>query len=434
MPAPRSWVETANDPHGDFSVSNLPFGVFSRADGPGRASIGVAIGDQVLDLRRCREVGMLDALPPTVGGACEEDSLNALMALGREAASSVRRHAQHLLTASDARHERPRVEPCLVPMHAVVMRVPATIGDYTDFYASIHHATNVGRLFRPDRPLPPNYHQLPLAYHGRASSIVASGTAVPRPRGQSRGHGEPAPAFGPTQSLDYEVEVGLLIGRGNPLGHAVPLEQAEAAIFGVCLVNDWSARDLQAWESQPLGPFLSKSFVTTISPWVVTLDALEPFRVPAVVRSGETAQPLPYLVGHDNEARGGIDIILEVSLASAEMRAAKLEPVRLGRSQFRDQYWTAAQLVAHHTSNGCNLRSGDLLASGTVSGLGPDAHGCLLELTERGTRPVILPTGEQRTFLEDGDEVIVAGHCTRDGYGRIGFGACRGTVVASPTR
>ena len=313
------------------------------------------------------------------------------------------------------------------------MLLPALIGNYTDFYASIFHATNVGKLFRPDNPLLPNYKYIPIGYHGRASSLVASGTAVRRPSGQTR-DGNADPKFGPTKALDYELEVGFFVGSGNQLGERIPIHEAEEHIFGVCLLNDWSARDVQAWEYQPLGPFLAKSFATSLSPWVVTMEALAPFRTAAFTRAEGDPAPLPYLLDTGDQDHGGLDLTLEVSLQSARMREASIAPQILGCSNFRDIYWTLAQMLTHHASNGCNLRPGDLLASGTVSG--PDvpgaaksARGCLLELTSRGTNPITLPAGEQRKFLEDGDAVMLRGFCERDGYRRIGLGTCRGSIL-----
>jgi fumarylacetoacetase len=309
------------------------------------------------------------------------------------------------------------------------MLVPAAIGDYTDFYASVDHATNVGSMFRPDNPLLPNYKWVPIGYHGRASSIVPSGTPVVRPRGQSKPPEAAAPAFGPSRSLDYEMELGLFVGPGNRRGEPIPLARAEEQIFGFCLVNDWSARDLQSWEYQPLGPFLAKNFATTISPWVVTLEALEPFRAPALVRPPGDPAPLPYLDAPGNAERGAVAVTVEVYLSSARMRREGTEPVRLSRGSAADLYWTPAQFVAHHSSNGCDLRPGDLLASGTISGPAKESRGCLLELTWRGAEPLALPGGETRTFLEDGDEVIMRGYCERPGAARIGFGECRGQIV-----
>ena len=389
------WVESANDPETDFPVENLPFGVFD--DGAGGRP-GLAIGDRILDLRGC---GLRD--------------------YGRE-------RARELL--SD-RAQRVWIEPHLIAQSSVRMLPPFAIGDYTDFYASIHHATNVGRLFRPDNPLLPNYKWVPIGYHGRASSIVISGTEVNRPCGQTKGPDAAEPMFGPSRMLDYELEVGFFIGAGNELSESIPLEEAENHIVGLCLLNDWSARDIQAWEYQPLGPFLGKSFATTISPWVVTLDALEPYRVPAASRAEGDPKPLPYLWSEQDQARGGFDVNLEVWIATKSMRAMGQAPVRVSRGNLKDLYWTLAQMVTHHASNGCNLRPGDLMATGTVSGAKPDSVGSLLERTKRGAEPLVLPNGEQRKFLEDGDEVILKGWCEREGYPRIGFGECRGTIAGS---
>jgi fumarylacetoacetase len=317
----------------------------------------------------------------------------------------------------------------LVAMSDAELSLPARIGDYTDFYASIAHATNVGSMFRPDNPLLPNYKWIPIGYHGRSSSIVVSGTGVRRPVGQTREAAEGPPTVGPTRRLDYELEIGAVIAAGNVLGAPIPLDDAERHVFGLCLVNDWSARDIQAWEYQPLGPFLAKNFATSLSPWVVTLDALEPFRARAYPRPADDPAPLPYLFSQTNTNAGGFDITLEVFLTSQRMRDEGAEPLRVSAGNFADMYWTIAQLVAHHTSNGCNLRTGDLLASGTVSGPTKESRGCLLERTWRGTEPLELPTGETRQFLEDNDEVILRAFCERSGHPRIGFGECRGTVL-----
>jgi fumarylacetoacetase len=306
--------------------------------------------------------------------------------------------------------------------------LPATIGDYTDFYASIFHATNVGKLFRPDNPLLPNYKYVPIAYHGRASSIVPSNTKIPRPKGQRKKPDESAPTFGESRMLDYELEVGCFVGRGNELGNAITIDNAEDHIFGLCLVNDWSARDIQAWEYQPLGPFLAKSFATTISPWIVTLEALAPFRCPAFLRDANDPKPLPYLSSDQDTQFGGIDLMLEVWLQTTQMREQKIEPVQLSKGSFKQMYWTIAQMLTHHTSNGCNLRPGDLLASGTVSGAEAGSQGCLLEITQQGAHPIQLPSGEPRSFLEQGDEIILRGYCEKDGFVRIGFGECRGII------
>jgi fumarylacetoacetase len=316
----------------------------------------------------------------------------------------------------------------LVPLRDAELMLPVEIGDYTDFYASIHHATNVGSMFRPDNPLLPNYKWVPIGYHGRASSIVASGAPVQRPAGQTRDGNDGPPTFGPSRRVDYELEVGALIGAGNVLGTPVGIDDAEQHVFGLCLVNDWSARDIQAWEYQPLGPFLSKSFATTISPWVVSLDALAPFRSPAAARPESDPQPLPYLASRAVSESGAFDIVLEVFLSTAQMRDTGLKPFRVSAGRFADMYWTISQFVTHHTSNGCNLRPGDLLASGTVSGPTKESRGCLLERTWRGAEPIELPSGETRAFLQDGDEVTLRGYCERDGFRHIGFGECVGRL------
>ena len=425
----RSWVESAQNPATDFPLENVPYGVFDTGAG---ARIGVAIGGSILDLRECADAGLLRTLDSRTVEACGRDSLNALMALGRALWSALRRRLRELL-AEDAR-ERDRVEPLLVPMKATTMRLPAAIGDYSDFFSNPYHAENALQLLRPGSPLPPNYKYVPIAYHGRASSVVVSGTPVRRPWGQNLDPAAGTPRFEVCRDLDYECEVGVFVGPGNALSETIPMAQAEEHIFGLCLLNDWSARDIQSWESQPLGPFLSKSLMTSISPWVVTLEALEPFRVPAFARGAGDPAPLPYLYSKTDQERGGVDVMLEVHLASAKMREAGVEPVCVSRGRFRDSYWTVAQMLTHHASNGCNLRPGDLLGSGTVSGPTRDSQGCLLEYTRRGAEPFRLPTGEQRRYLEDGDEVIFRGYCERglregEDTVRIGFGECRGTVA-----
>jgi len=406
-PRLASCVAVANQPGADFPIQNLPYGVF-RGQQP---TIGVAIGDQILDLRACAAMGWIS---PEFRQAASAVSLNSLMAMEPAALSRLRLELSGLLrTGSEP------VESLLMPMRAEAMQLPAEIGDYTDFYATIYHATNVGKLFRPDQPLLPNYKYVPIGYHGRASSIVPSGHAVRRPRGQRKDAKAEAPVFGPSRSLDYELEVGFFVGRGNALGEPIPIAEAASHIFGLCLVNDWSTRDIQAWEYQPLGPFLGKSFATTISPWVVTMEALEPFRAPAFARPEGDPAPLPYLDSPGERERGAIDITLEVHLGGT----------LLSRGNFRDLYWTIGQLLAHHASNGCNLRTGDLLASGTVSGPAPETRGCLLELTSGGSEPISLADGSQRRFLEDGDEIVFRGYCERSGWARIGFGECRGVVA-----
>ena len=422
----RTWVESARDPQTDFPLENLPFGVFRRQGGA--ACIGVAIGDKILDLRAVATAALLASVGNEIAVSCESDSLNALMALGREATRTLRHRLVELLSDSGA---RAHVEPLLAPQAGTEMLLPAHIGDYTDFYASVYHATNVGRLFRPDNPLLPNYKYVPIGYHGRASSIVVSGAEIRRPCGQTKTADSEAPSFGPSRSLDYELEVGFFVGAGNAQGKTIPIAEAESHIFGLCLVNDWSARDIQAWEYQPLGPFLAKNFATTISPWIVTMDALEPFRMPAFARAEGDPEPLPYLTSANDRARGGIDLQLEVWLRTAGMRAENASPVRLSQGNLRDLYWTLAQMLTHHASNGCNLQPGDLLASGTVSGETPDSLGSLLEITRRGAETLPLPKGETRKFLEDGDEVILRGYCEREGYTRVGFGECRGVVLAA---
>ncbi|HET7433625.1 MAG TPA: fumarylacetoacetase [Thermoanaerobaculia bacterium] len=388
----------------DFPIENLPFGVVSR---DGEAHICTAFEERILDLHACVRAGLLDE--PTL----LEPLLNAFMA--KNVTLAVKARIRELIAngAADAH---------MLPMRGAPMLLPVRIGDYTDFYASVHHATNVGSMFRPDNPLLPNYKWVPIGYHGRASSIVVSGTPVRRPNGQTRDDAEQPPVFGPSKRLDYEMELGVVIGRGNALGEPIAVGNALEHVFGFCLVNDWSARDIQTWEYQPLGPFLAKNFATSISPWIVTLDALKPFRTHAFQRGEGDPAPLPYLADDT-----GFDITVEVWLRTSKMS----EPQRLSRGNFRDMYWTVAQLVAHHTSNGCNLMPGDLLASGTISGTADDSRGSLLELAWRGTKPVELPDGETRKFLEDGDEVILRAYCEREGHARIGFGECRGTVAAA---
>jgi fumarylacetoacetase len=419
----RSWVESAAG-HQDFPIQNLPFGVFRRRDTDELGRVGVAIGDMILDIAACQAERRFTGVAATAAAACAGPTLNALMALGAGPRAELRRQVSELLSADSSE------EGLLVPQGDAELLLPARIGDYTDFYTSVHHATNVGGMFRPDNPLLPNYKWVPIGYHGRASSIVPSGSPVRRPAGQSRPPDAPAPSFGPSRSLDYEMELGLFVAVGNVLGEPVPVGRAEDRIFGFCLVNDWSARDVQAWEYQPLGPFLAKNFATTISPWVVTLEALEPFRAPAAARPAGDPTPLPYLDSRRNTEAGAIAVTVEVYLSSARMREAGLPPQRLSRGSAADLYWTPAQLVAHHTSNGCDLRPGDLLATGTISGPTKESRGCLLELTWRGAEPLALPTGESRKFLDDGDEVIMRGYCEREGAVRIGFGECRGTVTA----
>jgi fumarylacetoacetase len=421
-PQRQSWVLSANRPGNAFPVQNLPLGVFAGRSGP---TIGVAIGDQVLDLRGCS--GLLGSLPAGTAEASAANTLNPLMALGPECWSALRARLSDLLRSNhpQAVDHQQAVEPHFVAMADVKMLKPAVIGNYTDFYASIDHARNVGRLFRPDHALLPNYKYVPIGYHGRASSIVLSGSTVQRPKGQIVPFPGASPRFASSQALDYEIEIGFFVGAGNRMGERIEIEDAASHLFGVCLMNDWTARDIQAWEYQPLGPFLSKSFATSISPWIVTMEALAPFRAEAYARPAEDPAPLAYLTSEKDMREGGIDLSLEVHVRPARMD----EGIRVSRSNLRNLYWTPAQLVTHHTSNGCNLQTGDLLGSGTVSGPEEENRGCLLELTRNGREPVALGPGEQRGFLEDGDEVVFHGYCERDGFVGIGLGECRGSIV-----
>lgn len=423
-----SWIESANDPERGFSLDNLPYCVFS--DENGRARPGVRIGSYIVDLERLSRAGLLEGLHSSINAACESRTLNKLMECDTEAVAGLRTRLKILLDAGADHATREALRAMLTPVDEAALLRPVDPPNFTDFYASIDHATNVGRIFRPDNPLLPNYKFVPIGYHGRASSIVVSGTPVRRPSGQIRHPLATNPDFLPTRTLDYELELGMYIGSGNPLGEPIPIRQAGDRIFGVSLVNDWSARDIQSWEYQPLGPFLGKSFATSVSPWVVPSAALEPFRVPARLRSPGDPDPLDYLWDATDQYTGAIDMTLEVLLSTATMRKAGAEPHRLGRSNLRDLYWTPAQLITHHTSNGCNLLPSDLVATGTVSGPHEDAAGCLLELTRGGGRPIQLPNGEKRAALEDGDEVILRGYCRREGYATISLGECRGIVLS----
>jgi fumarylacetoacetase len=414
-PSLTSWVESANDPATDFPIQNLPFGRFRR-DRDMDWRIGVAIGDQVLDLRRARVM--------------EDRDINLVMRFARETRQALREAISQGLRAGSPREAQFRAG--LVSQSKVEMGVPCEIGDYTDFYTSIHHATNVGKLFRPDNPLLPNYKWVPIGYHGRASSIGVSrpglGHTFLRPRGQTMAAGASAPVVGPSQRLDHELELAVFVSRPNPAGKLIPMAEAEDHVFGLALFNDWTARDIQPWEYQPLGPFLSKNFASTVSPWMVTLDALAPFRAPCRRPAGDPA-PLDYLDSPDNREGGAIDIELEVLLQTERMRAAGQGGERISRSNYTDAYWSVAQLIAHHTINGCNLRDGDLLGTGTLSGPKPEEAGSLLELSQGGKQSITLSNGEARVFLEDGDTVILRAFCQRPGYRRIGFGECRGTVL-----
>jgi fumarylacetoacetase len=436
----KSWIASANDPTSEFPIQNLPYGVFRHRQ---QTHIGIAIGDSILDLHACAEHGLLAGLSEDIVAACRvetEDAavLNSLMSLGATSWSALRRRITALLDADKAdRETQDAVSGLLVPMYEAEMQLPARIGDYTDFYASIHHATRVGKLFRPDNPLLPNYKYLPIGYHGRASSIVVSGQGIIRPCGQTKSSTATAPVFGPTRALDYELEVGIFVGIGNRLGERIPIAEAEQHIFGLCLVNDWSARDIQSWEYQPLGPFLAKNFATTISPWIVPLEALAPYRVAAPVRPDGDPAPLPYLCspsqldgsGLEESGLDGFDLTLEVFLQTLQMRQTGMAPRLLSSGNLRDLYWTIAQLLTHHASNGCNLRVGDLLATGTISGPMDGSEGCLLEKVQ-SSGPIRLPSGEVRTFLEDGDQVTFHAYAQKAGLPRIGFGKCTGTILA----
>jgi fumarylacetoacetase len=430
-PAARSWVAAANVAGTDFPLQNLPLGVFETGDG--RAPrIGIAIGDAVLDVAQACRRGLL-TLPEDIAAACAASTLNALMSMGPEASRALRHEAFRVLVSGSRRAEAAR--GCLVPMSQARMRLPAHIGDFTDFYTSIHHARRAMAAMRPGAVLGHNFHALPVAYHGRASSVVASGHACVRPHGQlgmapADIEAGAAPVYAATRKLDFEAEVGCFIGAGNALGRPVDLDEAERHLFGVCLVNDWSARDIQRWEAQPLGPFLAKSFMTTISPWVITLQALAPFRRPPAPREAGAPLPPRALTSARHEALGGLAMELRISLATAAMKRAGQPPETMGAPAFSAQYWTLFQMLAHHTSNGCNLRPGDLLSSGTVSGPDIRDSGCLLERTQDGKAPLALPGGEQRGYLEDGDTVELRAVCAAPGAVSIGFGACAGTVVA----
>jgi len=417
-PKLASWVESAAG-HGDFPIQNLPLGIFSRAGEKPRP--GVAIGERVLDL-----AALAGLLPPEIEPTLAGEALNELLALAPAARTELRRTLSSFL--SDAR-QRSKVEPHLHAAAQCTLHLPAQIGDYTDFYVGIHHATNVGRQFRPDNPLLPNYKYIPIGYHGRSSSVRVSGAAVRRPHGQTKPADAP-PIFGPTRRLDYEVELGVWIGSGNAPGEPIGITAAHSHIAGLSLLNDWSARDIQAWEYQPLGPFLSKSFLTTVSPWIITSEALAPFRVPQPVRPDGDPKPLDYLWSVEDQARGAYAITLEASIRTTAMRAGGMAAHRLSRASSTALYWTVAQMVTHHTSNGCNLRPGDLLGTGTISEPVDTGFGSLLEITEGGRRPITLPSGETRSFLEDGDEISFSARASAPGFATIGFGDCRGRVAA----
>jgi fumarylacetoacetase len=429
-PTRRSWVASANG-HSEFPIQNLPLGVFAPPSGAARG--GVAIGDEIFDLAAALEHGLFSGPAAKAAESAAGATLNPLFALGRNARAALRQRLSDILDADGK--DRARIEglraKLLHSAAACRLELPAAIGDYTDFFAGINHATNAGRLFRPDNPLMPNYKYVPIGYHGRASSIRPSGAQVRRPNGQRKPASETVPTFGPSRNLDYELELGVWVGPGNALGEPIPVAHAADHIAGFCLLNDWSARDIQGWEYQPLGPFLGKSFVTTISPWVITPEAMAPFRPAQPKRPEGDPEPLPHLLNATDQASGALDIELEVLLLTPGLTAKGLPPHQLSRGSSRHLYWTVAQLVAHHSSNGCNLRPGDIFGTGTISGLTRSELGSLLEISLGGREPTTLASGESRRFLEDGDTVIMRAHCRRDGFTTIGFGECRGTIVAA---
>ena len=425
-PRLTSWVASANGGQTDFPIQNLPFAVFRRLGSSEAWRGGVAIGDQIVDMAAAVAAGVFTGAAEAPARAAAQSTLNDLMQMGPQPSSDLRQALSKALQTGSA--QEVALKACLVPQAEAEYRVPARIGDYTDFYTSVHHATNIGKQFRPDNPLLPNYKWVPIGYHGRSSSIGVSGQQFKRPRGQTMAPGADAPVFKPCARLDIELEMGVFVGQPNELGEPVGIEQAEDHIFGIVLFNDWSARDIQGWEYQPLGPFLSKNFASTISPWIVTLEALAPFRAP-FAHPADDPQPLPYLSSPANAEQGALDIELEALIQTPSMRAAGTAPARLCLTNYRHAYWTAAQMVAHHTVNGCNLQPGDLLGTGTLSGPTLDSACALIELTTGGKNPVQLPGGETRTWLEDGDTVVLRGWCQRPGAARIGFGECAGTVL-----
>jgi fumarylacetoacetase len=420
-PALRAWVDSANG-HRDFPIQNLPLGVFSPEGGSPRG--GVAIGSMILDLTKLADSGLLDGAAQDACAAAAGRALNDFLARGAPTRTALRRALSSLL--ADSAPPRPAL---LHEAGQCTLHLPATIGDYTDLYAGIHHATNVGRLFRPDSPLMPNYKYVPIGYHGRASSVRPSGTAIRRPAGQRKKPDDAVPSFGPCERLDYELELGIWVGPGNEPGQPIPIAGVRDHIAGYCLLNDWSARDIQAWEYQPLGPFLAKNFHTSISPWIITPEALAPFRAPQPARPPGDPAPLPYLSDEADQTAGALDITLEVFLLTHAMRAKNLAPYRLSCGSALNLYWTPGQMLTHHASNGCDMRPGDLLGTGTISAPTPDGLGSLLEITAGGRERIALPSGETRAFLEAGDEIIMRAQARREGFVSIGFGECRGVVL-----
>ncbi|MCV6620991.1 MAG: fumarylacetoacetase [Cellvibrionaceae bacterium] len=425
-PSLSSWVSSANNGQSDFPIQNLPFASFRRKDSDESFRGGVAIGDQIVDLKAAAESGIFSSQAQAEIETAAKEKLNDFMAMGQESWSRLRAALSAALRTGSALEAT--LKSCLVDQSEAEYGMPCVVGDYTDFYASIHHATNIGALFRPDNPLLPNYKWIPIGYHGRSSSIDVSGQSFPRPIGQTKAPDAAEPSVGPCKRMDFELEMGIFIGSANELGEPVSIENAEDHIFGMCLFNDWSARDIQAWEYQPLGPFLAKNFASTISPWIVTTEALAPFRA-SYSHPAEDPQPLPYLESDANNSSGGVDVELDVLIQTEKMRAAGEEAVSLATSNFKYSYWTMAQMVAHHTVNGCNMQPGDLLGTGTLSGPSAEQACAMIELTTAGKNPVSLPNGEQRAFLEDGDCIVIRGFCARDGHVRIGFGEAAGTVL-----
>lgn len=423
-PSLKSWVDSANGVATDFPIQNLPFASFRSAGSNEAFRGGVAIGDQILDLEAVADAGIFDGLAQEAVALCVLEDLNEFMSMGKEAWSALRLALSRALREGSPHQDQ--LEYTLIAQADAEYKLPCRITDYTDFYTSVHHASAVGALFRPDNPLLPNYKWVPIGYHGRASSIGVSGQSFPRPCGQTKAPDADTPSFGPAKRLDYEVEMGIYIGKGNALGDAIDIEQAEDHVFGLCLFNDWSARDIQAWEYQPLGPFLAKNFASTVSPWIVTTEALAPFRG-HFTRDSEDPQPLPYLTSAQNTEAGSFDVALDCLIQTS---ASDVEN-HLSTSNFKYSYWTVAQMVTHHTVNGCNLQAGDLLGTGTQSGPEANEAGSLLELTNGGKQAITLSNGETRTFIEDGDTVIMRGYCQREGAKRIGFGEVISTVTPS---
>lgn len=426
QPELRSWVASANDGRSDFPIQNLPFAIFKRKGSAEKFRAGVAIGEHIVDLKAAHKAGVFSMPLTPMLKTLHKSKLNQFMALGKDAWSELRLELSRALRTDSTLQTQ--LETCLVPQSQAEYKVPARIGDYTDFYTSINHATNIGKLFRPDNPLLPNYQWIPIGYHGRSSSIEVSGHGFHRPKSQLKAPDVDAPVLAPSKRLDYELEVGIYIGKGNTLGHSININDAEDHVFGLCMFNDWSARDIQAWEYQPLGPFLSKSFASTVSPWIVTMEAIAPYRQ-AWSRPADHPQPLPYLESHDNRSSGAVDMHLEVLIQTAKMKAAGQAAERIALSNFNQSYWTIAQMVAHHSVNGCNLKPGDFFGSGTQSGTTDNSFGALIEATTGGKEPITLSNGETRAFLEDGDTVTLTGWCDSEVAPRIGFGHATATVL-----